>query len=150
MSALTLKLPLRRHLPQHSERAGNGTILDAGNNVVAVLPSDQYHSSELVDQMIAACNERDQLLDTITHLMAARRDSFAMSALQGILAGDPNLSGKATVSSAFAIADSCMDARRPREPYAYTYVHIDGRRDWRMASSRRQPDPGWTETALFE
>lgn len=35
-------------------------------------------------------------------------------------------------------------------PYAYTYVHVDGRRDWRMAVSRRLPQPGWTETALFD
>jgi len=55
-----------------------------------------------------------------------------------------------------AIYNSLMIASRmdeiraeQRVPYAYTYVHIDGKRMWRMASSRLQPESGWTETALF-
>lgn len=38
-----------------------------------------------------------------------------------------------------------------RQPYAYTYMHIDGKRMWRMASSRiTQPESGWTETPLYD
>lgn len=36
------------------------------------------------------------------------------------------------------------------DPYAYTYIHIDGRRDWRVASARRNPEDGWTEISLYD
>lgn len=48
-----------------------------------------------------------------------------------------------------ALIENALERRAGGEPYAYTYVHIDGRRDWRMACSRRKAEPFWTETPLY-
>lgn len=44
---------------------------------------------------------------------------------------------------------NALERRADVGPFAYTYVHTDGRRDWRLAGARRAAEFGWTETPLY-